>query len=203
MGEEITLTATLKDGAGNPIQGESVRFFVAVDFFAAGQMEIGESVTGANGEAVLRYIPRVSGDRQFLVRHGSAEAVAAVNLEDTGALFYQSEAGLKLPSAGPVKFVGPDSATGIDTMGQAPTSAFYLPGGLTSWLLLVVAAIAMVWFSYFRVIRQIAGIPGRQDNRDIDTRLLPRLALAYVVILGILLALKIVIGPYTHFHLLQ
>jgi hypothetical protein len=166
-------------------------------------MEIGQSTTDGNGTASLAYTPRFSGDTQFVARHGASEAVGTIALGDAGQRFYQPEAGIKLPTAGPKIFIGPDSATHIGPMGQAPTSALYLPGGLTSWLLLVVAAIAMVWFSYFRVIRQIAGIPIKGDIRDTDTRLVPRLALVYVVTLGILLALKLVIGPYSHFNLLH
>ena len=180
-----------------------VQFLVSVDFFARGDMEIGRSTTDGNGVATLTYTPRLSGDRRFVARRGATEAAGTIVLGETGQRFYQPEAGIKLPAAGPSIFIGPDSATHVGTMGQAPTPALYLPGGLSSWLLLVVAAIVMVWFSYFRAIRQITRIPIKSDIREIDTRLVPRLALAYVVTLGTLLALKLVIGPYSHFHLLH
>jgi mono/diheme cytochrome c family protein len=202
-GEEITLTATLLDSGGRPVQAEEVQFFLAVDFFTSGQMEIGAAPTDKDGVATLKYVPRFSGPTQVLARHGSAEATGSIALGETDQRFYQPQAGIKLPALGPSIFFGPASAVHLGAMGQAPTSAFYLPGGITSWLLLVVAAVVMVWFSYFRVVRQISHIPIRSEIRDVDTRLIPRLAMAYVITLGLFLALKVLIGPYTHFHLLH
>ena len=202
-GEEITLTAVLRDDQGRPVQGETIQFFMAVDFFASGQMEIAEATTDQDGSATVTYTPRVSGEVKVSARHGNTEAVGSIALGETDLRFYQPEAGIKLPAIGPTVFFGPDSAIHLDAMGEAPTSAFYLPGGLTSWLLLVVAALAMVWFSYFRVVRLISRIPIRNEIKDVDTRLVPRLAMAYVVILGTFLALKLLVGPYSHFHLLH
>jgi hypothetical protein len=86
-------------------------------------------------------------------------------------------------------------------MGAAPTSALRLPGGLVSWLLLPVAAVLLVWRSYFRAVYQVWRISGNAGTHDNEARLLPRIGLAIVVLLGLLLALKLVIGPYTHLHL--
>ncbi|OGO35615.1 MAG: hypothetical protein A2147_04710 [Chloroflexi bacterium RBG_16_57_8] len=202
-GEALTLTATLLDTQGQPIQNGEVKFFILMDFFAAGPMEIGEATTNDQGVAVLEYAPRVSGERQIYARYQSVEATSTIALSEADGPFYRPEAGIKLPSWGPRVFFGPESAMRLGEMGEAPTSALYLPGGLVSWLLLVVAAIVLVWFSYFRVMRQIMGIPIISDIRDIDTRLIPRLGLIYVLTLGIFLVLMLVTGPYSHFHLLH
>jgi mono/diheme cytochrome c family protein len=202
-GEVLTLTATLLDNQGQPIQNETVNFLISADFFATAQMGIGEATTNDRGVAVVEYIPRLSGERNISARYRSVEAVGTITLAESEERFYEPEAGIKLPALGPRVFVGPQSALHLGEMGAAPTSALYLPGGVLSWLLLVVAAIVLVWFSYFRVMRQISGIPIAGDIREIDTRLVPRMGLIYVVTLGILLALKLVIGPYSHFHLLR
>jgi mono/diheme cytochrome c family protein len=203
-GQPLTMAATVQDTQGRLVEGETVEFFVSVDFFATGQIEIGQAVTDSDGVATLEYIPRVSGEMNFIARDESGEANGTISVSDANGKFYQAGAGIKLPALGQPILIGPDSATHIGEMGLAPTSAFYLPGGLTSWLLLVVAAVILVWFSYFRVIRQISHIPSEGDIvRDADTRLVPRLALAYVIILGTFLALKLLIGPYSHFNLLH
>jgi hypothetical protein len=92
---------------------------------------------------------------------------------------------------------------GLGEMGEAPTSALYLPGGVFSWLLLVIAAIVLVWSSYFRVMLQVLGIPIAGDNRDVDTKLVPKLGLIYVLTLGTILVIMLATGPNSHWHLLH
>ena len=203
-GQPLTIAATVEDSSGRPVEGETVHFFISVDFFASGNIAIGQAVTDSDGVAILEYTPKLSGETNIVVQGAGAESEGTIAVSDANAPFYQAEAGIKLPALGQPILIGPDSATHIGEMGLAPTSALYLPGGTTSWLLLVVGAIVLVWFSYFRVIRQIAHIPSEGDIvRDVDTRLVPRLALAYVIILGTFLALKVLIGPYSHFNLLH
>ena len=78
-----------------------------------------------------------------------------------------------------------------------------LPGGILSWLLLLVVAIMLIWFTYFRVMYQVFRIPIVSEIRDTDTRLVPLVGLAIVVAFGVFLALLIITGPYSHFHLLR
>ncbi len=57
------------------------------------------------------------------------------------------EAGIRLPSGGPKVFIGPHSAT------EPTTSALRLPGVLFSWLWLFVIVLALIWGTYFTVMR--------------------------------------------------
>ena len=200
-GETMKLEATLKDDSGKPLSGETVDFFMNVDFFSAGQFEIGSADTGGDGVATLEYVPRVSGQTTFVARLATLESSATVDLGEADAPFYVPSAGIKLPSAGPRVFFGPESSQDTGAMGAAPTSALRLPGGLVSWLLLPVAAVLLVWRSYFRAVYQVWRISETAGAPNNEARLLPRIGLAIVVLLGLFLALKLVIGPYTHFHL--
>ncbi len=200
-GEMMKLEATLEDDAGKPLSGETVDFLLNVDFFSTGQFEIGSADTGADGVATLEYVPRVSGQTTFMARLANLESSAIVDLGEADAPFYVPSAGIKLPSAGPRVFLGPESSQGTGAMGAAPTSALRLPGGLVSWLLLPVAAVLLVWRSYFRAVYQVWRISETAGDPNNEARLLPRIGLAIVVLLGLFLAFKLVIGPYTHVHL--
>lgn len=200
-GQKLTLSAALLDKEGKSIPGATVKFFLPVDFFASGQMEIGEAVTNDQGVAVFDYTPRLSADTQVVASYQSLEATAPLSIADSGKVFYQTEAGIHLPALGPKVFIGPESALHLGEMGQAPTSALRLPGGLLSWLWLVVIALILIWATYFGVMYQVLRISVAGKTRGIDTRLVPRLVLIIVVALGLLLVLMFITGPYSHFHL--
>ncbi len=68
-GQLLTLTAVLQNGQGKPVGSTTVKFFIKVDFFASGLMEIGEAVTDEQGIAVLEYAPRQTGDIQVVARY--------------------------------------------------------------------------------------------------------------------------------------
>ena len=200
-GQALELKATLEDNSGKPIPGQSLDFFESVDFFATGQIEIGSADTGNDGVATFEYVPRVSGQTTFVVRLATLESSATIDLAEADHAFYVPSAGIKMPSTGPRIFLGPASSQGTGTMGAAPTSAIRLPGGLVSWLLLPVAAVLLVWRSYFRAVYQVWRISETAGGPSNEARIIPRIGLAIVVILGLFLALKLVFGPYTHTHL--
>ncbi len=100
-------------------------------------------------------------------------------------------------------FIGPESALELREMGQAPASAFRLPGGILSWLLLLLATVMLVWATYFRVIYQLFCIPIVSEITDTNTRLVALIGMAAVVVLGILLVLMLITGPYSHPNLLH
>ena len=207
-GQPLTLTAVLSNNGGKPIANVPVTFLIKVDFFASGLMEIGDAMTDDKGAAVFDYTPRQAGDTQVVARYQESnlspvEAVTIVNLIESTEPFYQAEAGLRLPAPGEEIFIGPKSALDLGEWGKAPTSAFYLPGGILSWLLLIVVTVMLIWFTYFRVIYQVFRIPIVSEMRDIDTRLVPLAGLAIVLLLGVMLTLMILTGPYSHLHLLR
>lgn len=207
-GQPLILTAILHDKQGNPIKNDTVKFFIKVDFFTSGLMEIGEAVTNSQGIALLEYTPRLTGDIEMVAHHGilytphgeSHEATATITIAEAGEPFYHPEVGIQLPAPGQEVFLGPASAFELE-MGTAPMTALRLPGGILSWLLLVVVTVMVIWFTYFRVIYQVFRIPIRSEIRDTDTRRVPLIGFALVVAMGIFLVLMLITGPYSHLHL--
>lgn len=202
-GQPMTITATLSDSNRQPIPNATVTFFFKVDFFASGLMEIGEAVTDDKGVAIFEHTPRQAGNIQVVARYQPIETSTTLTLTEADKPFFQAEAGLRLPAPGEEIFIGPQSAIDIGIGERAPTSALRLPGGILSWLLFIVAAVMLIWFTYFRVIYQVFHIPVVSEIRDIDTRLVPLAGLTIVVILGTMLVLMLITGPYSHFHLIR
>ncbi len=204
-GQPLTMSATLQDNQGKPIGNALVKFFIRVDFFASGLMEIEEAVTNEQGVATFEYVPQLTGNIQIVARHegGSHETAVTVSLAETAEPFYQPQAGIRLPAPGKDVFIGPKSALELGEMGEAPTSAFRLPGGILSWLLIVVATVMLIWGTYFRVLYQLFRIPVVSEIEDTNTRLVPLIGMVIAVAGGIVLVLLLLTGPYSHFHLLR
>ena len=203
-GQSLTIKAQLRneDDEG-VIAGAAVKFFIQVDFFASGLMEIGEVLTDDNGVATLEYIPRIAGDTEVIARYGTSEVISPLTVTETEEPFYEAEAGIRLPAPGNPVFLGPESALDLGEMGEAPTSALYLPGGILSWLLIVVATVMAIWITYFRVAYQVFRIPIAGEVSEINLKLVPIAILIFVTIMGVILVLMLLTGPYSNFHLPQ
>jgi mono/diheme cytochrome c family protein len=202
-GQPLTIMATLRDSQDKPIENATVKFFIAVDFFTSGLMEIGEAVTNEQGSALFEYIPRQMGETPVIARYevdslSPVETTTTLILTETDEPFYQPVVGLQLPAPGEEVFISPESSLGETS--DAPTSAFRLPGGILSWLLLFAVTVMLIWFTYFRVMYQVFRIPLRREITDTDTRLIPLIGFAIVLGLGTILLLMIITGPYSHFH---
>ncbi|MEE8418504.1 MAG: cytochrome c [Dehalococcoidales bacterium] len=205
--QPMTLLAVIYDEEGKPVENALITYFIKVDFFANDLIKIGESTTGADGATALVYTPQMTGIVQIVALHQeegqeSHETTTTVNLIKNSEPHYQAEVGIRLPALGKPVFIGPESAL-EPSDGNAPKSAFYLPGGTVSWLLIVVITVLLIWFTYFRVMYQVFRMPFREETTDTDTRLVPIAGLVIVVLLGVLLVLMLVTGPYSHPHLLQ
>lgn len=200
-GRPFLLTAYLRNNEGKPVAGTTVKFYLRVDFFVDDMLEIGEVNTNNDGTAILEYTPRQTGELEVVASSEDTETVITVNVAEHNEVSYRPEAGIHLPASGGEVFIGPKSALEPGEKGTAPTSAFRLPGGILSWLLIVVFAVALIWATYFRVLYQVFGIPIRREIRDADTRLVPLVGMGIVVAMGMLLLLMIATGPYSHFHL--
>ena len=205
-GEPLTLMASLEDGQKQPIQNATVQFLIEADFFARGLMEIGEALTDDQRVATLEYTRRQGGVTAVVVRYGGnvpdpVEYKMTLTFAGQDVPFYWPEAGIHLPAPGNEVFFGPDSARELDELGSAPMSAFRLPGGVLSWLLLFVAVVLSIWIAYFFVLFQAFRIPVVKNVRDSELRLVPMLGMAIVVFTGIALALMSLIGPNSHMHL--
>lgn len=198
-GQPLIMSAILLDKAGKPIPGVPVRFFTKENFSVTALMAIGDATTDGQGVAVFEYVPRRAGSTELVARYGAIEASAIALVTEADKPFYRVEVGIRLPAAGPKVFIGPRTAT-EPTEGQAPTTALWLPGGLLSWLWLFVIALVLIWGTYFSVMRQVLRIPPRAAG-GLNLRLVPQISLAIVALLGILMALMVITGPYSQFHL--
>ncbi len=203
-GQPLTLTAVLQDSQGKPVGNATVRFFINVDFFTTGLMEIGEAVTNDLGMAVLEYTPRLTGDIQILARHEATETATPLTLSEPDEPFYHhTEAGLHFPIPGVEVFIGPGTPLELGEEGEAPISVFRPPSGVLSWLSPLLLAVIAIWATYFYVVNQVFRIPVVTEIRDTNTRLVPLVGMTVVLALGIILVLMLITGPYTHSHLLR
>ncbi len=199
-GQPLIMSAELLDPASKPIAGWPVTFSTREDFFAKALMIVGQATTDNQGVAMFTYVPRRPGVTMLVASYGTLQASATTIVTETDVEFYQASAGIRLPSAGPPVFAGPDSATHYE-VGHAPTPALRLPGGLFSWLWLFVFAVVLIYATYFRVMLQVLRIPVAGRTGSDEAKLVPRFALFLVFALALFVTLMIITGPYSHFHL--
>lgn len=200
-GEVLSLVAELNDSQGKPISSATVKFLLSENFFASGSMEIGDAVTNEAGVATLQYIPRRPGETEVIARYNTIEASDSLNITDSGEVFYQTVAGIHLPSLGPEIFIGPKSAHEI-VDGKAPMTALRLPGGTLSWLWLFVAVLMLVWGAYIFIMYQVLRISTVKGISTGHSRVVPLIGIAVLIGLGILMVLMVITGPFSHFNLL-
>ncbi|MBI2836485.1 MAG: c-type cytochrome [Chloroflexi bacterium] len=202
-GQPMAFSAELKGKDGKPIAGEAVKFLAKVAFLnGPGLMDIGEAKTDARGIARLDYTPRFDGEVQFVARFGGAESSAVITLAVADKVFYTPHIGIDLPAPGPEVVFGPKSAMQLDEDNNAPTAAFRLPGGIISWLLTVVGTVALIWFTYFRVMYQVFSIPSGGRLTQNNPRLAPTIGMVVILTLGITLLLMLLTGPISHWHVM-
>ncbi len=200
-GKSILLAAYLRDDQGKPVAGAPIKFFTKASFFSQGLMEIGDAVTNKDGTATLETALRQSGEVQVAARYESVEAVTTLALSGVDKPFYQTSIGIRMPSIGSELIVGPVITEGLGSMGRAPNSILRIPGGTLSWLLLLVLAVLAIWSTYFFVIYQVLHISSYGPTKSSNVRMLPYTLLVAVVVIGVFLALKLLTGPYSQFHL--
>ncbi|MBI4285695.1 MAG: c-type cytochrome, partial [Chloroflexi bacterium] len=199
-GQPLVLTATLLDKQ-QPVKDAVVKFFIQMDFFTSGLMEIGEATTNEQGMATLEYEPREAGTVEVVARYKNNESRTTSNLTPATRPFYGPEVGVKLPTLGEEVFIGPRISMELGEVGQAPVSAFRIPGGLFSWLLFPVLGIILIWFTYLRAMFQVWRVAPARLIDNTNPKAVPLLGMLLVLGTGTLLVLMIVTGPYSHFHL--
>ncbi len=199
-GQPLTISAVLRDKEANSIVNVPVKFFINVDFFTIGLMEIGEVVTNGQGTAVLEYTPRQSGDIEVVARYGAIETATILTLAEGDEHFYHPEVDLPTFGVG-VHFGGSESPFEPGEEGAAPGLSLRIPGGLTAWILTAyVLTVILVWSLYSRVMYQVFRIPIVSEIRDTNTRLVPLIGMAMMGVFVSLLVLMLITGPYTHLH---
>ncbi len=200
-GQPLTLSATLRDSQGKPIGNATVKFFIRVDFFMSGLIEIGDALTNDKGVATLEYSPRQTGEMEVMARHEAIETTATFKLRDGDEHFYHTRVGIQVPTLGPSMSIGPELHLELGEGSTAPLTVFRLPTGTLSWLAPLLFTAMAIWVVYFYVMYQVFRIPIVGEIRDTDTRRVPLFGLIVVVALGILLVLMLVTSPVSHPHL--
>ena len=64
-GREVTLTATLKDPSGNPVNGTTIYFYNCTDLNGSNRTQIGTNVTNPNGVAIFKWLAPKNGTYYF------------------------------------------------------------------------------------------------------------------------------------------
>ena len=72
---------------------------------------------------------------------------------------------------------------------------------ILSWILLLAGAVVLIWATYARVFYLVFRISMEGQTTDINTKLVPRVGIAIAILVGIMLVLILVTGPYSHFHI--
>ncbi len=203
-GQPLTLSATLRDSQGKPIRSTAVKFFIRVDFFTSGLIEIGDALTDDQGVAILEYTPRQTGEIEVIARHEAIETTAKVTLAGTfDEHYYHTQVGIQLPTVGEEVSIGPESHLELGEGGEAPPTVFRLPSGVLFWLAPLLWTAMAIWVVYFYVIYQVFRIPIVREIGETDTRRVPLVGLVIVTALGILLLLMLVTSPLSNPHLLR
>lgn len=103
VGQEMTVSAHLTDGAGVAVEGAEVVFYRAVEFMNVGSdLELGRAVTDAQGTATLSVVHRSEGEIKITARfdgntqYGPASASGAVPIQP-GPPQHLEEAGVRVP----------------------------------------------------------------------------------------------------------
>lgn len=125
LGEEVLVTATLRDSKGLAVQGAIIVLWHPGTFLSTGgTVRLGEATTDSQGKATFLYEPRTEGLVTMTAsfpgndRHDFAAASAGVTVQGSRQLYFES-AGVQVP-------------------------------GLGVWLL--VAVLGTVWSVYFTVV---------------------------------------------------
>ncbi|MBI4310547.1 MAG: Ig-like domain-containing protein, partial [Chloroflexi bacterium] len=112
LGEEVMITAVLKDSKGAPIAGAKIRLWTPGQFLSVGgEMELGTVTTNAQGIAAFRFqarsedLARLNADFFGDSRHSPAQAAIDVAVVGSDQL-YQQTAGVRLPGIGVWLIVG-------------------------------------------------------------------------------------------------
>ncbi|MDP2919936.1 MAG: c-type cytochrome [Dehalococcoidia bacterium] len=206
-GQELPISASLKDTDGKPVAGALVMFFLKVDFFASGLAEIDSAYTDSQGIANVVYGPRLTGEVQVyaIYEDGTGEkleAISTVMLNPGSGHFYESEVGLRGGIGPPDLSVPLYSDEQEKDMGFAPGNLLRIPGGLPFYPFMgYVAAVVLVWGLYMRIMYQVLRVPRVDDTEEVNTRLVPVASLIIIGAILVVLVFILVVGPESHPHL--
>ena len=103
LGDNLQLTATLRDSSGAPIRGATIDLWSTSSFLSTGgAVQLGQATTDGQGVALFAYQPRDNGtltvNASFAgdALHAAAQGSLQINVQGSAQL-YDSTAGIKVP----------------------------------------------------------------------------------------------------------
>jgi hypothetical protein len=112
LGDQVSVTATLRDATGAPAPGATIVFWSPASFLSVGgSVELGRATTNAQGRATLLYQARTEEKASVNAyfpgdsRYEPASATVELMVEGSAQL-YQSTAGVQVPGLGVWLLVG-------------------------------------------------------------------------------------------------
>ncbi len=196
-GQIIFLTAVLRDAQDKPVANARITYFIRVNFFISGIMEIGEAITDKDGTAIFEYIPRQTGEIEIIASYETLETTETINLVDTNEIFYQTEVGLEGWALGEETIVSIPLFSKPEGGSDAPKTVLRLPTGVLVWGTPLLLTVIAIWVMCFYTVYQVYRIPAIQEINGTNTRIVPLIILAVITVLGILLSLMLITGPYS------
>lgn len=104
-GNMMALAAYLTDPAGNPIAGAEIVFYAETTFMNnTGNAELGRAITNSDGLALLRFEPRIEGERLIIARFAGNEVFAPLQMSETltvlaGSRLHYEPSPVRVPGA--------------------------------------------------------------------------------------------------------
>jgi hypothetical protein len=113
LGDQVSVTAVLRDATGAPAPGATIVFWIPASFLSVGgSIELGRATTDAQGRATLLYQARTAEEKASVnayfpgdSRYEPASATVELRVEGSAQL-YQSTAGVQVPGIGVWLLVG-------------------------------------------------------------------------------------------------
>ncbi len=175
LGQNVQLTAQLKDASGAPISGAKIAFVVPDTFFlgATSDVLIGEVQTNKEGVAETEYQGRNTGWLAFRAdfrgneRNAASRATGRILIDELPRQLYTAHAGVQVPglNAPPNSRVLNEEHGEEIELGEALTP----PSGVaTLWPMLsawpIVLVLLIVWSMYAIAVRQMFRIASARDG---------------------------------------
>jgi hypothetical protein len=107
LGDQVTVSALLRDAQGSPVRGSRVVFWMPASFLSnSGAVELGSAVTDSRGIATIVYQARIGGAVSLNAylsgdsRYDAAYASADMQVEGTAQLTKHIIEGVRVPGLG-------------------------------------------------------------------------------------------------------
>lgn len=200
-GQPLHISALVQDKDGKPIADVPVMFSLNATLFTSGLAEIGEAATDDKGVAAITYTPQLTGNITIDARSQTDSgkfvvATSIVRLVAGSEQLYRTEVGLPYAGFPPSLVVFPGSERQPSNSGS-PLTVLRIPGGLPFIpFMAYLVTVILVWSLFVRSMYQVLLIPV-VSKKGPNTRLVPLVGIALVVLMGAMMVLVLITGPYS------